>query len=820
MGNKIIQCCYTNASTEVAGKISSGWQPVAVSPDIAPTAYNKCTEMQSVNSSIENAMVDENGEILNLYEIAGDGNYVYILRTQYGLLDRLGRANMFSHAYILPWDENDVLSDPNILLTIANENFKSELEEAEKFSEELIRTESMNIEDAMHSVGLNNETYALLIQCVYTQMTEQKIRDPLYIQYDGTEKQMKEILYCVYYALPFYLRKTLHIASAKANKPSDKNIIFSKFAREHTYYFIPETGENNILTSRISKKIARYGFVDYVAQKIGEIDVDVYYRKLEHLIALLGASSVTNELILKIAHQFMLNSKIDSFGNVELEERLSDALRAKVYGSQYMDSYIAAMLKEVYNRKLVLSNENEEYLAGYLSNTKTEKLLLVGEMYNIYRFSSLPESEAAQKLNLMSKNIFSTYSKQLSSSEKGCRILDYYYSEIRLAKKEISWEDLKEIYKESELITKRPKTIDKLTYLALELYTTALHNRKEKSEIQLVYQNYIQFMEMMLDADAMRKCIQSAKEEFWETVEISTISYGLLPLYTDMDIDNGKCKQVFELLELEKTLRVDNEIVFLNKLAKSYKKIISGSNRIENEAIEQKIMRIVRINYQGQDTYFAEWCKLFTKFSSDEMTSSILLIRDILKVKKYGEFIEEYNFLKKLAREERVYENLIPALYKLLREIFEKEDGKCENGIPLDVWLCIANNMHQNSFEIFDIIKPKVLQRDSMLVVEESTFLQKGGFVTQGEQYICNKGTEAKIVKKWLADLKRQSKETHGLFNHGLSVFSKLTQNEEKVESKKEIQTKPIHKTTNKPINTEVTKSESKGLLKGLFKNK
>ena len=98
MTNRVLQCCYTNASQEVNGKISSGWKAVSVSADIPSDAYTTCVKLQSANSTIQSTMLDETGNVLNLLEIVGDGNYLYIMRSQYGLLDRLGRPNMFSHA--------------------------------------------------------------------------------------------------------------------------------------------------------------------------------------------------------------------------------------------------------------------------------------------------------------------------------------------------------------------------------------------------------------------------------------------------------------------------------------------------------------------------------------------------------------------------------------------------------------------------------------------------------------------------------------------------------------------------------------------------
>ena len=105
MAERILQSCYTNASYDIGGKVSSGWQSVSVSEDLPESAYNTCVGFQSKNSAIQKEMLDEHGNTLNLLEIIGDGIYVYIIRTQYGLKDRLGRANMFSHAFIFSWED-------------------------------------------------------------------------------------------------------------------------------------------------------------------------------------------------------------------------------------------------------------------------------------------------------------------------------------------------------------------------------------------------------------------------------------------------------------------------------------------------------------------------------------------------------------------------------------------------------------------------------------------------------------------------------------------------------------------------------------------
>ena len=351
MTENIMQCCYTNAVQEVGGKISSGWQPVAVSDNIPSEAYNGCVSLQNANATIQAPMVDERGNVLNLYEITGDGSFVYVSRTQYGLVDRLGRPNMFSHAYIFSWKKEDVIGDPNTFLTIDRSNFAEDEQTASTQKTQLHRNAALTLEQAMRTAGLTPETYLTLIQCVYCQFSERKAAKPLFIQFDGSEEQMQAILYCIYFGLPHYVRKSLSIASAISNTSDSKNIIFSEFASKHETYIIPQTGENNLLTQRAERKIARLGFSDFAVRNCTSIDARQYFAQLDKLAMELGDPTASNELVLKIAHQLIEKVKLSDLGDEELDNRLSDALHSKTYGSQRMDEYISDMLDEVRARK-------------------------------------------------------------------------------------------------------------------------------------------------------------------------------------------------------------------------------------------------------------------------------------------------------------------------------------------------------------------------------------------------------------------------------------------------------------------------------------
>lgn len=749
----ILQCCYTNTSQEIGGKTNSGWKSVAVSEDIPINAYRKCIEIQTINSTIDKAMVDEDGNLLSLYEICGDGTYLYIIRTQYGLTDRLGRPNMFSHAYILLWNEQNVISDPNIFLTIANENFKTS-EIAAKKPEELVKIESFDFNKAIKYSGLNYNTYLILIQCIYVQMSDKKIDEPLFIQYNGTEFQMKAILYCIYYGLPYYLRKNLCIASVEANGTSYKNIIFSKYADKHKYYFILDSGDNNLLTSRNQHKILRYGYIDYVVKNVSNPDIGQYFSKLEQYAKTLGDPTASNELILKIAYQMMQEVEIKELDNNELDERLSDALRSKSYTSEIMEKYIAEMIQEVFNRKLILTDENEESLEKWLSVGKTKELFCASKNYNIYRLNSLSVEQAVKKLGMLNKKEFKVYSRKLAENLKGCNILDCYYSEIELSKNEVTWELLMHVFNDSDFLYSRKKTVSKLGSLALKLYKDSLLDNAESQIINKNpdYSQYIDFMTMISGKERNYIYEKKAKKEFWKVVFFKNFSFELDFLYKQMSIDSKKCRCFLEFLNFKMELIEGGENKFLKDIASfflEYFNLISW----ETDDIKNKLGELIKTFYRGKDKYFKEWCDIFAQICFD-MVKDLLQIREAIYKNKLEEFVEKYEQFLQYYDGKDKYNFLILDINSLIKNIFLKKDEELI-ALPLDIWLIIGEATGLNPFNIFDGINPVLFKMESYHIVCESKLLKRQSYIDEAKKYIQNKGKEYKRVKKWLKELKK-----------------------------------------------------------------
>lgn len=784
MTENIMQCCYTNAEQEIGGKISSGWQPVAVTNNIPSDAYNGCVKLQNANSAIQSHMVDERGNVLNLFEITGDGAYVYVSRTQYGLVDRLGRPNMFSHAYIFSWKMEEVISDPNVILTLARSNFVDNEDAAKQEKTGLLRREPFSLQEALQIAGMDAKAYLTLIQCVYSQYSERKSAKPIYVQYDGSDEQMQAILYSIYYGIPHYMRRNLSIASAVSNTAESKNLIFSEYATKNEAYLVPRTGENNILTPRASRKIARYGFVDYAARNYETLDVSAYFAMLEKTAIELGDSTASNELVLKIAHLMIEDTRLADLSDSELDSRLSDALRSKSYGSQRMESYISDMLDEVRARKMFLTEESEANLADRLTAPATDRLADAGEQYNIYRFSSLSIEEAAKMLSNMAKTGFGRYSQSLSKSKKGLQILDHYYAEYALVDEEVTWETLNRLLDETGFMSSRLKTTDFIDAKAWELYYTLLD---KQGEAVAAYNSLMELMGRLYGEENKAQHVQSAKEAYWERKSFKSFSYADLAEYKVMSDESEKCSMFAHLYAVLDTYKNygDNEFLMaLNKFFLLFRRVIVEgklSNTIltkveeESKSISTKAMLL-----------FA-WMKVAALADAKELFAEVLKVKNAFKCRDYEAFVETYQKIVEVSSFSRNSGTLTKALSKAVVEDCKRTDCN-QTPIPLDVWLLLGSSQYSNSFQLFDVTTPRpcVLDQQETFVVVQSKLLWVRPYSLYAEEYIQNRGAEAKTVRKWLneqkmvekrrrADERRARNENEGSFlDRGLSFISQF----------------------------------------------
>lgn len=761
MNERFWQCCYTNASRETGGTVSSGWQAVCVSPDLPRDAYTFCVKLQNANSMIRGTMTDENGEVLNLLEICGDGSYVCVVRTQYGMLDRLGRPNMFSHAFVFPCRDRQAVMDPNLFVTIANENFKDSEKAAAVPPKALTRLPRFTIDGALELCGLTEDLYVTLIRCVYAHVSDRRSTKPLFVQYDGGEEKLRALLFAIYYGLPFSIRRQLSVASVKTENTVGFSLVFSKDAKEQELFIDPATGENSVLSPRVERRIARLGFLDSAARRITLPDVQRFYSLLEEKTMELGDPVGANELMMKIAFSYiqLLEGGLEAVEDGELDARLSDALRSVSTGSSKMDAYIAHLLEEIIRRGLVLTDENEESLAQRLQAPSSPRLEEAAELYTFTRFNNLPAEEAAEKLLRMPANAFAEYRNKLLASQRGQKILDTYYA-TALAGEILSWEVLEWFERDSADLPRRPLTQDMLDQKAWELYITALSpfSGGDIAPVCDAYQRYGGFMDRRLDSpESRQQCRLAAREAFWEKFSFEGVDFDMLPGYEALAVESLMCQAVLRYCRLPEVYFQQGAEVFFTQANWFFQENKEELGAAAKGAI-QKLMGEVCSRERFPSPNFSLWGTLLVG-AGDSLIFEALL--DVYRCVTQRDAARLYPFLRRFShvwKSTGCPDDTAQRMAGLVADCCEEWEGK-RTAVPLDVWLLLGSLLYPNPFALFNERKPLVLQQDEMEISRQSALLADIRFRTAGESYVREKGQEARTVKKWLSARQRYRAE-------------------------------------------------------------
>ena len=773
----VFQCCYTNATTTVGGVARSGWQPVAVSDAIPPEALNRCISLQTVNSAIQGATLDENGDALNLLEIVGDQDYVYVLRSQYGLLDRIGRANMFSHAYIMPWDD-EALTDPNTFLSIADANFADNEESASQSEGKLIRYEPWTIESACAAGGLCEETYLTLMRCVVARLLGKEFLDPLYVQYDGTPEQFRALVYCIYKELPLYLRKRLSIASAPGTNTGNRTLVFSMRAREKQLYVNPATGENSILSDRIVRKIARFEYLDYAPKRVGSCNPDDYYSKLESTAIELGDSTASYPDLLKVSHRLITGFDYSNLDDATLKEEIADAFLSISGHSEKMETLLASLLNLACQRQIALPEMTEKEVNRQLSAATTDELKNAGERYLIYRFSEVPEEKAVQGLCEMDAAALPTYIKWLQETPRGLAVLDAYYAAKVANAKPLTWEVLGEIAQESAYLSSREKTVEAIDTWASQLYASKLKNLSAACDN---YDSYIELMKLILPEGDIAFCERGAKERYWEHVTLNTFDAEQFDTYLRMSDESPKAKAVIKMARIVKLLDVPEEEKFLYHAQLFVRDCPSelGSREVALHAF----FREVKQCYGEKGDDLSWWLRILCDESSDDAARCLIFIRKALIEDNVLEFFKLLEALLNMRLPNQVGTKIDADVVKQALPKLEGWDWM--HPCSLDNWLLVGDAYGRNPYEIFDMTNPKIVDMDPALAVSGSILLvdlqdaelevaeKARRYIYEAEAYVRGHGTAKKTVKRWLQEVKKNSKANRVPAGNSGGFFSK-----------------------------------------------
>ena len=404
---RVYQCCYTNLLRYDGPYKVGGWTATAFSRDIPPEVLRDCEHFQRADTS--DRATDEFGKALRLYELICQGDYAYVIRTRYGMRDHMGRGNnSFSHAYIFATDDG-CLERPETLLCLgpgcftqdAATGVEPEAESAElaraalsRLTEGVLREpppgDNFDFPRALDSTGLSvrRELYKTLLQCVYAHMDAKhdsgRQPPPLYIQYgapdmepDRKERLLRELLCCILYGLPHWMRRELRASNWSDLDNTPKDLIFTtedvtRLAGDGGY-FVLETGARKVERRRMAR-LERCGYLPYAALQLDPERFPDFFAGLDRYARALGDTNATSEAIRKLVWQCYWNPDTFRFTerpNVEHLERkdlvslLSDAAESGLYSMG---------LKEVMNavQKRVEFDTLTESLRGNLTRWENE----------------------------------------------------------------------------------------------------------------------------------------------------------------------------------------------------------------------------------------------------------------------------------------------------------------------------------------------------------------------------------------------------------------------------------------------------------------
>lgn len=755
MDSKVFQCCYTNAVRQTGATTTSGWQTVAVSPEIPQEAYTVCSKLQNANSTIQTVPKDENGDVLKLTEIYGDGSFLYVLRTGYGLIDRLGRPNMFSHAYIFSLKEGpQAIADPNLFLSLDETNFKLTEEEAEGWDGKLSYVTPTTLDEAMERAGIDGEEYIQLLRCVYAQFSERKAPRPLYVQYDGAPGNMRDILYCIYYGLPYGMRRALNVASCTTAGDAARNLIFSRRAREKDLYVDPATGENNILTPRLERRIARYGYIDHAARELPHGEFSGFFAKLDKMAETLGDPTGQNDLTVKLAYTLLCRSDVKALTDDELETTLSDILRLKPTKDEQVNKLIADLVGEFDARRLDLSDENELTLSDWIASTGSDTLKDAGTSHSVSKFFAYSDAEAAEKLAQMTPQTRDYYFSIIEDQDRGQAIMNTYF-DMRLNKSETSWSSLGSLLADSGVL-RDPSGIRASILNKAEMLYSLQTSRHYDAVTTL--NGYMDVLTPLVTPEERRARRHTALEEYWRGVNYDNFTMDRIQEYLDMRCDDiPQSRAIVTLVSVGSTYDPTDEAPFFLELRRLLRNTDGSSTSAEKERIVCILRDVVASRApERADDNFRNWVSWIANAPKESLVRNLVRLRVALYSFDPGEIVTMLRDpdIADMTRRRSGPGSLIQAV----EQACEAHDSK-ERPVPLDLWLTISSTRPRgNPFNIFNSGKAYILSADPAAVVRESVLIKQDKYLDMACTYAADRGEAYKVVKRWVGEAERDNR--------------------------------------------------------------
>ena len=216
---------YQASFTRIGGQgVGDGWQTVNVSPDTPADVVSNFSRFQ--NSNVYEPEFDSEDSIKKIaMELHIDINNVFLTYIKYGLQDQTGRPTMFANSLI--FNTNDFVTNPMDILRIKSDNFKFDVENTKQLLTDIVFSNSLSLSDAIISLNLNRELYLSLMKSVFYTF-DVKTKETLHIICNCTEDTIRNVMLCIYYALPYAFRRKLSYGTHSSQGSIPKMILFNR----------------------------------------------------------------------------------------------------------------------------------------------------------------------------------------------------------------------------------------------------------------------------------------------------------------------------------------------------------------------------------------------------------------------------------------------------------------------------------------------------------------------------------------------------------------------------------------------------------------
>ena len=600
----------------------------------------------------------------------------------------------------------------------------------------------MTRSQALANVRISRENYVTLVRCVYAQ-TQQETPQPLYIQYDGTEKQRDSLLCCIYSALPIDLSLSLSADTDSNSANTKSNIIFSQNAVSYPQYVIPATGENTVLVRLMARKIRNLGFVDYASNCESDEAAEKYLEELYRVSKSLAGRPAPNAKILKIAHQIITKADLASFDDVLIERNICDALSVSAASAPLAEAWLADLLDEANKRGLTLDEASRETLTEKFEFATDDRFVLNAMLFVDNPFKYLNDKRACKALLHADPEMFRLYYNLLIEDESGQALLDVYFAE-RLKASKGNWDDLHSALADSADLLARPETLEAVRHAAWERYIQELDLPGSKPVVLDAYMDVMR--RMVSNPDKLEELSHKAMNAYWATKTLDQFDFGLEDEYNNFAYSTYPITgKYITLNRAKRKLETEGEESCLALINRSIEKY--GQNYTEQELNEYRDFICENLNKTCRlsDAAFEIWVWLAFVTRSEAVYLQMLEIRTVLKERNYQRIPAALiKFEKRLkvqpdTESEELYKD---CLYSLMLVICVLQDSE-KDPVSLDTWLMLGRWIcKDNLFLVFDRIVelngslPCVVAENPADVVKSCAMLYNKYCIKCAESYV------------------------------------------------------------------------------------